>query len=133
MDKYWVKSCLKDKIGSCHTDKPYSIVVIQTEKEGGRDLNKLKYFRVMSGMTLEDLSKVTSISIGHLSHLENGTRENPTKETMDKVAAAFEKTVPEVFFTELTAEEEQELAEKCHYVVSTDEKHTKEEGGDPVV
>lgn len=77
-------------------------------------MNKIKYFRIMTNLTLEDVSKQTNLSTGHISHLENGSRENPSKETMEKVAAALGKTVPEVFYTELTEEEAQELTQKGH-------------------
>jgi len=90
-------------------------------------LNKLKYFRFISNLTLEDLSKKTNLSVGYLSHLENGSRENPSKEAMEKIATAFNKSVPEVFFTELTAEESQELL-KRGYNDSKSSKTEIEEG-----
>lgn len=76
-------------------------------------MSKLKYLRIKSGMTLLELSVKTNLTIGHLSHIENATR-NPSKEAMENVAAALGKTVPEVFYSELTAEEDQELALKGH-------------------
>ena len=79
---------------------------------------KLKYCRIMASLTLEDIAKETNLSVGYLSHLENGSRENPSKEAMEKIAAALKKTVPEVFYSELTAEEAQELAQKGHYTES---------------
>ena len=63
-------------------------------------LNKMKEFRMERGMTLEKLSEKTGISIGYLSHLERGTRENPTSCIMDKIAYALNKSVAEVFFNE---------------------------------
>lgn len=77
-------------------------------------MKKLKYFRIMADLTLEALAEQAEVSIGHLSHLENGSRDNPSKETMEKIAAALGKTVPEVFFSELTEEEAQEMAQKGH-------------------
>ena len=62
--------------------------------------NKMKKFRKEKGMTLERLAYKTGISVGYLSHLERGTRENPTTIIMDKIAYALEKSVQEVFFDE---------------------------------
>lgn len=61
--------------------------------------NKMKEIRKELGMTLEELSIKTGISIGYLSHLERGSRENPTICIMDKIAYALGKTVLEVFFS----------------------------------
>lgn len=81
-------------------------------------MKKLKYFRIMADLTLEALADKAEVSVGHLSHLENGSRDNPSKETMEKVAAALGKTVPEVFFSELTEQEAQDMALKGHHVES---------------
>lgn len=61
--------------------------------------NRMKQIRKEKGITLTSLSIKTGISIGYLSHLENGTRKNPSIEIMDKVANALEKSVSDVFFT----------------------------------
>ncbi|MBQ9298199.1 MAG: helix-turn-helix transcriptional regulator [Clostridia bacterium] len=62
--------------------------------------NKMKKIRKEKGITLEKLASKTGISVGYLSHLERGTRENPTIIIMDKIAFALEKSVQEVFFDE---------------------------------
>lgn len=61
--------------------------------------NKMKEIRKEIGMTLEELSTKTGISVGYLSHLERGTRENPTICVMDKIAYALGKSLLEVFFS----------------------------------
>ena len=61
--------------------------------------NKMKQIRKETGMTLEELSAKTGISVGYLSHLERGTRENPTICVMDKIAYALGKSLLEVFFS----------------------------------
>lgn len=61
--------------------------------------NKIRELRKKKGMTLEKLSDKTGISIGYLSHLERGSRENPTITVMEKIAYALNKTVQEVFFS----------------------------------
>lgn len=87
-------------------------------------MNKMKYFRVTAEpkITLEDISNGTGYSVGYLSHLENGSRENPSKEAMEKIAIALGKTVPEVFYAELTEDEAQELIKKGHNVALHDGK-----------
>ena len=60
--------------------------------------NRMREFRKEIGMTLEQLSEKTGISIGYLSHLERGTRENPTICIMDKIAYALGRSLMEVFF-----------------------------------
>lgn len=62
--------------------------------------NKMKQIRKEKGITLTDLSTITQISIGYLSHLEKGTRKNPSIEIMDKISKALDKSVSDVFFTE---------------------------------
>lgn len=61
-------------------------------------LNKMKGIRKKKKITLAEISKKTGISVGYLSHLENGTRNNPSIEIMNKVADALELSVTEVFF-----------------------------------
>lgn len=60
--------------------------------------NKMKEIRISQGITLEELAEKTGISIGYLSHLERGTRNNPSIKLMDKIAFALNSTILEVFF-----------------------------------
>lgn len=62
--------------------------------------NRMQQIRKQKGITLTNLSIKTGISIGYLSHLEKGTRKNPSIEMMDKIAKVLEKSVSDVFFTE---------------------------------
>ena len=62
--------------------------------------NTMKQIRKEKGITLTELSIKTGISIGYLSHLENGTRKNPSIEIMDKIAIVLDKSVSDVFFTQ---------------------------------
>ena len=61
--------------------------------------NRMKQIRKETGMTLEELATKTGISVGYLSHLERGTRDNPTICVMDKIAYALGKSLLEVFFS----------------------------------
>lgn len=61
--------------------------------------NKIKKYRKSQNMTLRDLSDRTGISAGYLSHLERGSRDNPSKEVMEKIAFALNSSIPEIFFS----------------------------------
>lgn len=41
-------------------------------------MNKVKYYRLISGLLLKDLSEKTGLSVGHLSHIENGNKQPST-------------------------------------------------------
>ena len=60
--------------------------------------NKLKKNRKAQGMTLNKLSELSGVSMWYICHLEKGTRKNPSKETMEKIAKALDKSVIEIFF-----------------------------------
>lgn len=63
-------------------------------------INKMKQIRNELGITLAEISIKTGISIGYLSHLEKGTRKNPSIVVMDKIARALEMSVTDVFFSQ---------------------------------
>lgn len=60
--------------------------------------NKIREYRKIEGMTLEEMSGKIGISIGYLCHLEKGTRRNPSTEIMEKVAKILGKSIAEIFF-----------------------------------
>lgn len=60
--------------------------------------NKIKKIRNDRGLSVRELSKKTGISYSYLNELENGNKNNPTKETMDKLAEALATTVCELFY-----------------------------------
>lgn len=61
-------------------------------------MNIIKNIRKKKQMTIRNLAESSNVSVGYLSDLENCKTENPTKETMDKIAAALNSTVPEIFY-----------------------------------
>ncbi len=63
-------------------------------------INRLRKLRKQYGLTLEQMSNITGISIGYLSHLELGTRNNPSMEIMEKISFALGKDLVEVFFSD---------------------------------
>lgn len=60
--------------------------------------NNLKHYRIESGYTLSELSKITNLSAGYICHLENGGRVNPSHNTMLKISKALNKSVNDIFF-----------------------------------
>lgn len=61
--------------------------------------NKIRKFREKNNMTLKELSNKIGISVGYLSHLERGSRSNPSKEVMENIAKALYASIPEIFFS----------------------------------
>lgn len=60
--------------------------------------NKIKKIRKEKGLTMVELAERTGLSTGYICHLENGTRTNPSIETMEKISEALNRTILEVFF-----------------------------------
>lgn len=60
-------------------------------------MNKIKFYREQQQLQLKDLAIATGLSIGHISHLENSGRL-PSVASMDAIAKALNKSVPEVFY-----------------------------------
>ena len=61
-------------------------------------INNLTKIRKDKGMTISELAELSGISMGYIWHLEKGTRKNPSKETMEKIANVLGKSVTEIFF-----------------------------------
>lgn len=62
--------------------------------------NKIKKYRQEKGLRLKDVADKSGVSVGYLSHLENGSRANPSREVMENISLVLNKTIPEVFFEE---------------------------------
>lgn len=61
-------------------------------------LNQIKQFRKQMEISVYELAKRTNLTPSYISNLENDNRTNPSKEAMERIATALEKSVPEVFF-----------------------------------
>lgn len=61
------------------------------------NFNKIRYYRMKKGMTLNELANKTELSKGYLSHLETGSRNNPSLETMLKIANVLEEDIGNLF------------------------------------
>lgn len=60
--------------------------------------NILKKVREEQGFSQEELSKKSGVSRTTISGLENGTIEVITNITLEKLASALGKKVPDIFF-----------------------------------
>lgn len=60
-------------------------------------MNRIRQIREEQGMTQIELAKKSGLSVGYLSHLENGSRNNPSYKTMSSIAKALNKEIGEVF------------------------------------
>jgi len=70
-------------------------------------MNKMREIRRKEKVTLAGLAQKADLSIGYLAHLELGSRRNPSKETMEKIALALDSNVQAIFFTEEKEKEEE--------------------------
>ena len=61
--------------------------------------NKIREYRQELNMSMKELAEKSKISIGYLSHLENGSRANPSTEVMEKIAKSLNKTIVQIFFS----------------------------------
>lgn len=63
--------------------------------------NQLRKIREEKGMTLEELSNLSGVSVGYLCHLERGSRKNPSMGVMEKIAKALHRSIAETFFNDM--------------------------------
>lgn len=59
--------------------------------------NKIREIREEQGISQVELAHKAGLSMGYLSHLENGSRDNPSFKTMIKISKALNKEIGEVF------------------------------------
>ncbi|GMG96816.1 helix-turn-helix transcriptional regulator [Tepidimicrobium xylanilyticum] len=63
-------------------------------------MNQIKKFREKKNLSIHELARRTGLTASYISNLEKGKRDNPSKDTMEKIAEALDKTVPEIFYSE---------------------------------
>ncbi len=61
--------------------------------------NKIRKYRKERKLTLKELAQRSGISAGYLSHLENGSRDNPSVEVMENISIILNRSITEVFFS----------------------------------
>lgn len=62
--------------------------------------NRVKQYRLESGMSQADLAVKASVARSYITMLEEGKRSNPSYLVMLKISEALGKGVTEVFFPE---------------------------------
>lgn len=78
------------------------------DKKGGENMNNiLKQIREEQGLSQEELSKKASVSRTTISELETGKTGVITNITLEKLATALNKKVPDIFFKENAQHDEQ--------------------------
>jgi transcriptional regulator with XRE-family HTH domain len=59
--------------------------------------SKITEIRKLKGMSLSKLAEKAGISKGYLSNIETGIKENPSTEMLEKIAAALDVEVSDLF------------------------------------
>ena len=60
-------------------------------------MNRIREIREEQRITQIELASRSGLSVGYLSHLENGSRSNPSYQTMTRIAKTLNKEIGEVF------------------------------------
>ncbi len=61
-------------------------------------INNLKRIRKSKDLTIEKLSELSGVSMGYICHLERGTRKNPSRDVMEKIASVLDEPIVKIFF-----------------------------------
>ena len=62
--------------------------------------NKIRKYRKERRLTLKELAEKSGISAGYLSHLENGSRDNPSMEVMENISIILNKSITDTLYIE---------------------------------
>ena len=60
--------------------------------------SKLKQLRIEKGYSLKEFSIKTGVSTTYLNDLENGIRDNPSLDIIDKIAKGLKEDLVKVFY-----------------------------------
>lgn len=60
------------------------------------DLSIIRVVRLRKKITLNELSQMTKLSPGYIADLEKGVKNNPTVDTLEKLANALEISISEL-------------------------------------
>lgn len=61
-------------------------------------INSLRKIRKSKNLTIKELAEISGVSIGYICHLEKGTRKNPSRIVMEKIAKALGEPIIKIFF-----------------------------------
>lgn len=59
--------------------------------------NNIKEIRIIQSLSIVELAEKAGLSIGYISHLEIGSRKNPSYDAMNRIAKALNKDIGDVF------------------------------------
>lgn len=88
--------------------------------------SKIAEIRNKRGISLSKLSRESGVSKGYLSELENGIKENPNIEILDKIAKALDVNVSDLFEQDPIDEELKDLEEDMKILFSKAKQLSKE-------
>lgn len=60
--------------------------------------NNLRKIRKSKNLTMQQLSDMSGVSMGYICHLERGSRQNPSRDVMEKIAEALQEPIIKIFF-----------------------------------
>lgn len=60
--------------------------------------NNLRKIRKSKNLTIQELAELSGVSMGYICHLEKGTRQNPSREIMEKISKVLEEPIVKIFF-----------------------------------
>lgn len=63
--------------------------------------SNLKHFREQKGLTVNGLSRLSGVAASYISNIENGKKENPSKEVIIKLADSLGRTTDELIHGEI--------------------------------
>ncbi len=69
----------------------------KSERKGGQQVNRLRYYKDIKSMTSEELAKASGISQIVIYFIESGLSSNPTKSTKQKLSRALKIPILELF------------------------------------
>lgn len=90
--------------------------------------NKLRYYRYLRGMTLEELAERSGLYPGHIGDIERGVRRNPSLETLNKIANGLSIELIQLFeYTDSNIEQEKlrAIQELCKILSHTTVEDTQ--------
>ena len=65
---------------------------------------RLKEFRIEKGYPLDELAKLSGISVSYMSELENGSKRNPSLDIVHKIARALNTDIVDICYAILEKE-----------------------------
>ena len=61
-------------------------------------INNLRKIRKSKNLTIQELSELSGVSMGYICHLERGSRQNPSRDVMEKISKVLEEPIAKIFF-----------------------------------